>query len=211
MQVRFPCLAVKCKLSWPDRDDEAKDQQIDTSNYNKHFFSQRYRPTILIKNEKWLKMHQAAAFTSIHNYIQDRWEGNHRVSGNVPHNTASLNSLSYGSRKGSNDLQSLLQVQVAHPQRSICWGQGPHGSDALDAWEPLSFILLVIFQLGALEVQWTEGHVHISERINMNQWITKCSTSEVFGSETREREREKERKKEREREKRKNKREREGN
>ena len=134
MQVRFPCLAVKCKLSWPDRDDEAKDQQIDTSNYNKHFFSQRYRPTILIKNEKWLKMHQAAAFTSIHNYIQDRWEGNHRVSGNVPHNTASLNSLSYGSRKGSNDLQSLLQVQVAHPQRSICWGQGPHGSDALDAW-----------------------------------------------------------------------------
>ena len=37
----FPCLAVKCKLFWPDRDDEAKDQQIDTRNcnYNKHFFS----------------------------------------------------------------------------------------------------------------------------------------------------------------------------
>lgn len=33
-----------------------------------------------------------------------------------------------------------------------CETQGPHGSDALDAWEPLSFILLVIFQLGALEV-----------------------------------------------------------
>ena len=43
-------------------------------------------------------------------------------------------------------------LQVAHPQPGHQMAQGPDGA-ALEAWEPVSFILLVIFQLGALEVR----------------------------------------------------------